>query len=80
MPKDAGFYYFHKAFAKLGYTVFSICEGRLITDDHWILIGCNTLLRVSSCSVTAIKRAIKIFSPARKWSICIAHLAALPSC
>ena len=66
------FIIFTKLFTKLGYTVFSICDSRLITGDHQILIGCNTFLwrsRASSRDVTAIKKAIKIFSLACKWSI-----------
>ena len=50
---------FTKLFTKLGYTVFSICDGRLITGDHQILIDCSTFLRAtgaSSCDVTAIKK------------------------
>ena len=52
-------------FAKLGHTILPICYNRLITVDHWIPIGCNTLLQASTASsydVTAIKKAIKIFS------------------
>ena len=70
---------FTKLFIKLGYTVFSICDGRLITGDHWILVGCNTFLWASTASsrdVTAIKKAIKIFSLACKWSIVRSHYIA----
>ena len=51
--------------------LFSICDGHLITGDHRILIGCNTFLwatRASSHDVATIKKVIKIFSLACKWS------------
>ena len=63
---------FTKLFAKLGYTLFSICDSRLITGDHQILIGCNTFLRAIraySRDVTAIKKVLKIFFLACKWSV-----------
>ena len=66
------FIIFTKLFVQLGYTVFSICDSRLITGDHRILVGCNTFLwgsRASSRDVTAIKKAIKIFLLTCKWSI-----------
>ena len=59
-------------FAKLGHTRLSICDNHLITIDHRIPIGCNMFLRASrafSCDVTAIKKAIKIFSLACQWFI-----------
>ena len=59
-------------FAKLDHIVLPICDNRLITVDHRIPIGCSTFLRASRASshdVTAIKKAIKIFSLACKWSI-----------
>ena len=73
MPKDANFQHLHKAVCKLGYTIFSICDGCLITGDHQIFISCNTFLqatRASSRDVTAIKKAIKYFClRASEWSI-----------
>ena len=62
---------FTKLFAKLGYTIFSICDSRLITGDHRIPISCNMFLRAtraSSCDATTIKRVIKIFLLACNWS------------
>ena len=61
MPKDAKFHYH---FAKSGYTIISIRYSRLITSDHWILIGCSTFLRTpraSSCDVTTIEKVTKIY-------------------
>ena len=55
---------FTELFAKLGHTALAICDNRLITVDHRILIGCITFLQastVSSHDVTAIKKAIKYF-------------------
>ena len=49
-----------KLFTKLGHTVLSICNSRLFTTDHWIPIGCNTLLQAYSHEVT-IKKATKYF-------------------
>ena len=46
---------------KLGHTVLPICDNRLITIDHWILISCNTFLRASRTSnhdITTIKKVI----------------------
>ena len=63
---------FTELLAKLGHTILPICDNRLITADHRIPIGCNTFLwasRASSHDVTAIKKVIKIFSLACKWSI-----------
>ena len=63
---------FTELFAKLDHTVLPICDNRLITVDHRIPIGCSTFLRASRASshdVTAIKKAIKIFSLAWMWSI-----------
>ena len=63
---------FTELFATLGHTVLLICDNHVITIDHWILIGCNTFLRTSRASshgVIAIKKLIKIFPLARKWSI-----------
>ena len=63
---------FTELFAKLDHTVLSICDNRLITVDHQITIGYNIFLWASTASsqdATAIKKAIKIFSLACKWSI-----------
>ena len=36
---------FTELFAKLGYTVLSICDNHLITIDYWIPIGYSTFYR-----------------------------------
>ena len=71
---------FTELFAKLGHTVLPICDNRLITVDHQIPIGYNTFLqasRASSHDITAIKKAIKLFSLACKWSFARAFVCTL---
>ena len=48
--KMLNFTTFTKIFAKLSYTIFSICDSCLITSDHLILIGCTKFLQVSRSS------------------------------
>ena len=59
MPKEAEIYCLLKVPAQLGYTIWFIHDGCLITVDHQILIGCNTFLQASRASirdVSAIKK------------------------
>ena len=69
---------FTELLAKLDHTILPICDSHIITIDHLIPTGCNTFLwasRASSHDVTAIKKLIKIFSLAYKWSITKFYIA-----